>query len=271
MACAAVALLVAVAGEARSAPARPPRGAPAIDMVKVPAGSFLMGYAGGAYDEQPVHRVTLAGFSIDRHEVTNGEFEQFVAASRHVPEGPWKRGVDVAGKRHPVRFVTWHDAKAYCEWAGKRLPTEAEWEYAARGTDGRLYPWGPAWDPAAAHTDLPPSAGPTEVGSLVAGTSPFGAVDMAGNVWEWVADWYDRWYYASSEPRNPTGPSDGSQPEQRFRDAGTAPGNERSTVKAIRGGGWAGPGSDMVRATRRMFGRPDAWFDDTGFRCAAAP
>lgn len=252
-------------------PVRLSEGADGAPMVHVRGGGFVMGSDAGNFDERPPHRVHVEAFRIDRDEVTNQRFARFVAERGYRPEGPWRRGFGAGEERHPVRYVSWRDAREYCAWASKRLPTEAEWELAARGRAGRRYPWGDAWETERAHADQAPDAGCVAVGSYPEGASLYGAYDMAGNVWEWVADWYDRWLYRSRQgvTRSPSGPPDGAPPEERFVAAGTAPGNERSTLKVIRGGGWAGHGPEMVRSAKRMFGRPDAWFDDTGFRCAA--
>src|SRR5262245_30976232 len=213
-------------------------------MVLVPAGEFIMGSEEAAYYDiaKPRHQVYLDAFYIDKYEVTNARFQQFVQATGYrtqaeregggkirtgaktwadVPDATWRaprgKGSSIAGlEAHPVVQVSWHDAKAYCTWAGKRLPTEAEWEKAARGTDGRLYPWGNEFDGTrvnfcdrncpfewkdAAVDDGFRSTAP--VGSYEAGKSPYGAYDMVGNVWEWVADWYDATYYRRSPARNP--------------------------------------------------------------------
>ncbi|MCX5797014.1 MAG: formylglycine-generating enzyme family protein [Elusimicrobia bacterium] len=259
-----------------------------MELVPVPEGSFLMGSAQGSYDEAPPHKVRLGAFLIDRLEVSNAQFQRFIKEAAYSPEGPWQRGAGPGSEELPVRFVTWHDAAAYAAWAGRALPTEAQWEFAARGTDGRTYPWGNEWKegmartaPRAdetkeglAHVDSDVLAGPARVGSLPQGASPYGALDMAGNVWEWVADWYDRYYYealaARGVARDPKGPEDGAPPEERFARTGTAAGNERSTRKVIRGGGWMEPGQENMRSSKRMWGDPRHWFNDTGFRCALA-
>ena len=241
-------------------------------LVYVPAGPFIMGSADGNFDERPPHNVHVDAFLIDVHEVTNAQFERFVKESGYQPKGPWQRGFEAGQEDYPVRFVTWHDAMAYAQWAGRTLPTEAMWEKAARGQESLLYPWGNRFDSGLARVDLDTDAGPAAVGSFPQGASPYGCLDMAGNVWEWVNDWYDRHYYenfASQEVvRNPTGPEDGAPPEKRFVDSGTAAGNERSTRKVIRGGGWVRSGQENARCAKRTWGNPRYWLNDTGFRCA---
>ena len=187
-------------------------------MVLVPAGDFMMGSDKGDDDEKPVHRVQVDSFYIDKFEVTNGKFAKFIDAIKGEP--PWgfdDKDTPVAHADQPVRWVTWLDATAYCQWAGKRLATEAEWEKAARGTDGRLYPWGDE-TPTPAHAvfgqkegseSLPPFSNRDK------GKSPYGAQDMAGSLYEWVADWYDDEYYATTLSQNPRGPSEGTQKVQR--------------------------------------------------------
>lgn len=238
-------------------------------MVLVPAGEFVMGSNSGCYDERPAHKVDLDTFLIDKHEVTNAQFERFVKSAGYHPQGPWRRGFGPGAANCPVRFVTWYDAGAYARWAGRRLPTEAQWEKAASGGQGLTYPWGAEWKNGVSRAGADVEAGPVPVGSFPGGASRYGCLDMAGNVWEWVADWYDRYYYESSPAttRNPAGPPDGAPPEERFVKSKTAAGNERSTRKVIRGGGWAG-GSDNARCARRMWANPRYWLNDTGFRCA---
>jgi formylglycine-generating enzyme required for sulfatase activity len=238
-------------------------------MVMVPGGEFMMGSAGGSYDETPSHKVRLTAFLIDRHEVTNAQFERFLKASSYKVQGPWRRGYGANQGEFPCRYVTWFDAKAYADWAGRQLPSEAQWEMAARGTKNFTFPWGMQWQEGLSCSAMDVSAGPRKVGSFPKGASPYGCLDMAGNVWEWVNDWYDRYYYQSFKAvaDNPTGPPDGAQPEGRFLKSKTASGNERSTLKVIRGGGWAGTADD-ARSSRRMWGNPSYWLDDTGFRLA---
>jgi formylglycine-generating enzyme required for sulfatase activity len=171
-------------------------------MVTIRGGEFLMGNNGrgddgpGDQDERPAHRVRVNAFRIDRYETTNAMYVEFVrATSRAVPHH-WIGGTYPEAKAdHPVVYVDWYDAEAFCRWAGKRLPIEAEWERAARGTDGRRFPWGDQWAPTNANTPQywltrhePGDTMP--VGSFPQSRSPEGLADMAGNVYEWVADWY---------------------------------------------------------------------------------
>ena len=218
------------------------------NMVKVPAGAFTMG-GGDQEDERPAHHVHVSAYWIDRDEVTRGEYQKCVAAGAcAAPDGEGDTRVAVTG-------VSWRDAEAYCRFAGKRLPTEAEWEKAARGTDGRIYPWGN--DPSCAQANFgnfqgegrcPQNPGkPVAVGSYP-GASPYGARDMAGNVWEWVADRYDPRYYHHSPARDPQGPSTGDK-------------------RVVRGGACCSM-FGLPRASNRL-AFPESYRDiDIGFRCA---
>jgi|SRR5581483_3513733 len=265
------------------------------EMVVIPAGPFLMG---ATPDEQqavldfgwhgpirdrirslvehsgPQHTAHLDTFYIDTHEVTNQAYRIFVEATGHPAPTFWDSPRDLADPAQPVVGVSWYDAQAFRAWRGKRLPTEAEWEKAARGTDGRQYPWGAEWDATRLHTadtiagqaldtfttwtrwQCQMSAGvgaarPAAVGSYPRGASPYGVLDMAGNVWEWVADWYDPEYYTASPARNPTGPATGS-------------------AKVLRGGGWDVPKTIPVTWLREQFIPPEFTGSPvTGFRCAA--
>lgn len=243
------------------------------ELMLVDAGSFWMGSNQGSHDERPAHPVHLETFLMDRLQVTNEMYQRFVDEAGYLPTGPWRQGFPSGGERLPVRYVTWTDARAYALWAGRQLPTEAQWEKAARGTDGRTWPWGSTYDPARLWADRAYGEGPAPVGSFSAGTSPYGCLDMAGNVWEWVDDWYDRHQYTLGRPaggmvHDPAGPEDGAAPYPELSHAGAASGNERSTRKVVRGGAWGPGGIDHSRSARRSWGHPDHWFPDTGFRCS---
>jgi len=254
-------------------------------MVYVPAGEFQMGSTDAEVDaalelcnqyhrgcerawferEQPVHTVALDGFWIDRTEVTNRQYARCVAAGACNPPArsdSYSRdsyyGNSAYGD-YPVIWVSWDDAVDYCAWAGGRLPTEAEWEYAARGPEGRTFPWGDGFDGTRlnycdANCEFDWSDGAVDdgyadtapVGSYPAGASWAGALDLAGNVWEWVADWYGA--YPSGRQENPTGPSSGED-------------------RVVRGGSW-GSGPYRVRAAYRD-GFPPVYRNAyIGFRCA---
>ena len=218
------------------------------EMVYIPAGEFIMGSDEGDSDERPVHTVYLDAFYIDTTEMTNSQYRKCVEAG--ACDTPVKTtyydNADYA--QHPVVYVSWNDADAYCQWAGKRLPTEAEWEKAARGTDGRTYPWGEGIHCDHAHYGGC-GEGTVPVGSKPKGASPYGALDMAGNVWEWVADWYDSDYYSQSSWLNPPGPDSGVG---RVLRGGSLHGNQRFT-----------------RCAYRVGGNPRYWYFYVGFRCAS--
>ena len=179
-------------------------------MVLVPAGEFTMGSEQGDADEQPVHRVFLDSFYLDTFEVTNGRFAKFVTAIQSEP--PWgfaDQETPVVHADQPVRWVNWLEATGYCLWAGKRLPTEAEWEKSARGTDGRVYPWGnDPPTPTQAVFGLNEGAETVSpIGNRDQGRSPYGVHDLAGNLYEWVADWYDEAVYTPNPTVDPRGKS----------------------------------------------------------------
>jgi formylglycine-generating enzyme required for sulfatase activity len=226
--------------------------------------------------EMPRHWVEVSAFFIDRYEVTNALFGAFVHATGHrttaeiegwafvaertsegvdwrqTPGATWRspRGPGTASLRdHPVVHVTWDDAAAYCRWAGRRLPTEAEWEKAARGPDGRRYPWGDAWDPTRANGALT-VGGTTPVDTYPPGASPYGAQDMAGNVQEWVQEWFGADYYARSPTRDPRGPSTGE-------------------FRMVRGGTWSYE-PFFLSTTWRSYLQGDNRHAHIGFRCATS-
>lgn len=234
-------------------------------MILVSAGTFTMGSAIRAEDEKPAHKVFLDAFYISKYEVTNAEYYKFwislqdndTEVNKHTPEnfshlahiGDWpERATKLPD--HPVVGVSWHDAKAYTEWKGMRLPTEAEWEKAARGYSDRIWPWG---------NSMLPNANTSEendgfdnriapVGSYPNGKSFFGAMDMAGNVWEWTADWYSDVYYSHSPNKNPTGPAVGSW-------------------RVLRGGSWIDKLS-RCSTTFRFYLYPSLKTSFVGFRVA---
>lgn len=265
---------------------------PGDDMVLIPAGEFLMGSPEGSDgfpDERPQRKVLLSAFWIDRYEVTNAAYERFVRSTGHrAPANPnpavtlWEENAPVSGiADHPVVNVSWEDAVAYCQWAGKRLPTEAEWEKAARGPTGRRYPWGDEWELSKANSASFWAGRTIEfesgaewhafwvqgegnriakergvkgevltlpVGSFPEGISPYGLFDMAGNSSEWVEDWYDPNYYRSAPLSDPHGPATGA-------------------VKAMRGGSWLKPALSL-RTSDRDFGPMQSRPSGAGFRCA---
>jgi formylglycine-generating enzyme required for sulfatase activity len=250
------------------------RTADGTEMILVPVGQFTMGSPGAdpkaGADEKPEHTVYLDAFWIDRTEVTNARYVQFLNALgehtsacgghdcaetqvedkySHILRQDEHYVVESGFEDHPVAQVSWYGAQAYCLWAGVRLPTEAEWEKAARGVDGRLYPWGNE-SPDCDRAQYGDCGGETvPVGSRLAGVSPYGVMDMTGNVWEWVADWYDSAYYASSPAQNPQGPDSGER-------------------RVFRGGSWGYPPA-FLRASDRARNRPTYAGFNVGFRCAA--
>ena len=265
---------------------------PQDDMVVIPAGEFLMGNPDDGLsfdDERPQRNVFIDSFRIDRHEVTNARYHRFVAATGHPapshqkPELTlWVHGMPIPGSgQHPVVNVTWEDAVAYCRWQSKRLPTEAEWEKAARGADGRRYPWGNDWEFTKANSASHWAGRTIEfkngeewkafwitgdgarisherglngevltlpVGSFPEGASPYGLLDMAGNASEWVQDWYEPYSYLNAPLSNPQGPNG-------------------QLLKVVRGGSWLKPARNL-RASDRDYGYPSDHASGIGFRCA---
>ena len=168
-------------------------------MVLVPAGAFVMGTNLGAAEETPPHQVELPAYTIDAEEVTTEQYARYIAATGAAAPADWTDGKPPEGREKlPITNITWPDAMRYAAWAGKRLPTEAEWEKAARGTDGRLFPWGSVDDPAQRNLD---SEKLRPVGQFSAGASPYGCLDMSGNAWEWTADWFEG--YPGTSARSP--------------------------------------------------------------------
>ncbi|TLY26247.1 MAG: formylglycine-generating enzyme family protein [Nitrospirae bacterium] len=223
------------------------------EMVEIPEGPFKMGSNNGDYDEAPEHQVYLATFYIDKYEVTQAEYDRFVKATKRGKPFVPVFDDDISKILKPelaAMGMSWSDAAAYCQWAGKRLPTEAEWEKAAKGEGNRQYPWGDTLTPMHANLDgeedgykylAPP-------GKFEAGRSPYGLYDMAGNVAEWVHDTYDDKYYSKSPYRDPKGPEDGQN-------------------KVIRGGSWR-ESPNGARVSKRF--QAKLWRTDAtiGFRCA---
>ena len=241
------------------------------EMVRIPAGWFLMGsdkkVDRSAYQpEFPQRKVYLDAYDIDKYEVTTVQYLKFVLATDRPPLLDWQYdggNFQESMASHPVMHVSWHDADAYCKWAGKRLPTSAEWEKAARGEDGRIYPWGnqpaglsranfgrtglsgPVRDRPERLLLYPPIISVDKYENAV---SPYGIYQMSGNVAEWTADWYDPNYYKTAPDRNPKGP-------------------ERGTQKAFRGGGWV-DSTPSVRPAQRNGADPTMKMNWLGFRCA---
>lgn len=238
-------------------------------LLLIPAGWFVMGTnehgvfeKATAFDEErqrwtvgaPPHRVHLNTFYIDETPVTCAEYKIFLDAHPdHAAPRDWdqRRRIFPRGKeKHPVVYVSWQDAEEYASWSGKRLPTEAQWEKAARGTDARLYPWGNEFDPARCNSWERGIRNTTPVTQYAPiGNSPYGVMDLAGNVWEWCQDWYDPDYYPSSPRFDPAGPSEG-------------------IFRVVRGGAWS-TDPESKRATHR--GYCFEFFDNVlvGFRCVA--
>jgi formylglycine-generating enzyme required for sulfatase activity len=226
-------------------------------MVAVPGERFVMGNVGTymLYDARPTHTVELSAFWIDQTEVTRAQYQRCVDAGACTPsvnmdsEYPSPAGDEMEKyKDFPVTGVTWHQASGYCTWAGARLPTEAEWEYAARGPQSLTYPWGNDWDDT--RLIVPPRGWAlTPVGTSPAGISWCGALDMAGSIWEWVYDWYAP--YPPDEQRDPQGASSGQE-------------------KVVRGGSWMN-NSLKTRTDYREHGNPETQSQFIGFRCAKSP
>jgi formylglycine-generating enzyme required for sulfatase activity len=221
-------------------------------MVLIPAGPFTMGRDDAAHDEQPSHRVFLDAFYIDSYEVTVAEYATFLTREDADPPLLWEEARQGKNEEKPVLGVDWFDATAYCRWAGKRLPTEAEWEKAARGPDGRIYPWG-SDPPTHVHANFGQEstkgyAALAKVGTFEKGKSPYGVSDMAGSLWEWVGDRYDENYYQHSPDHSPRGPTTGP-------------------LRGLRGGAW-NSAPPVLASPNRAANVPSIRRSDVGFRCA---
>ncbi len=241
------------------------------EMVLIPVGWFLMGSDKKAdrlayLPEMPQRKVYLDAYEIDKFEVTTVQFLRFVLATNRPPLIDWRYdggNFQESMASHPVMHISWYDADEYCRWAGKRLPTEAEWEKAARGEDGRIYPWGnqpaglsrsnfgrgglsgPVRDRPERLMLYPPIISVDKYENAV---SPYGVFQLAGNVSEWVVDWYDKDYYKTAPEKNPKGP-------------------EKGTQRGFRGGGWI-DSTPSVRAAQRNGTDPNTKMNWLGFRCA---
>jgi len=220
------------------------------NMVYIPEGEFIMGTDDRLKDEKPAHVVYTEAFYIDVYEVTNSDYKKFVDHVDYPTPDHWENGTFPEGKdQHPVVHVSWYDADNYCKWAGKRLPREREWEKAARGTDGRTYPWGNVWAMDKSNHPLLEIGDTQQVGSYEQGKSPYGLYDMSGNVWEWVDDYY-----------NPHPGSDYINPE--FGDK----------YRLLKGGSWWDCSfyacGISAPTFNRAFFEPSVKSESYGFRCA---
>jgi sulfatase modifying factor 1 len=220
-------------------------------MVQIPAGPFVMGGRDeeSPNSERPSHTVYLAAFYIHPFPVTNQDYREFVQVTGHRTPIHWQRGTFPTGLgNHPVTNVTWHDARAYADWSGARLPTEAEWEKAARGTDERPYPWGDRFVEGERCNSNNMVGSTTPVDEFPDGRSPLGLWDMVGNVYEWCSDYYDEEYYKNSPPANPRGPEGGQE-------------------RVVRGGSFQETRAGL-RSTHRAGAAETYNRDNTGFRMA---
>jgi len=249
------------------------------EMVWVPAGEFIMGstdkQAAAELDqlpkgsgnvakllldsEKPQRNVYLDGYWMYKTEVTVAQYRRFCeATNREMPEAPewgWQ-------ENHPIVNVAWQDAYCYSKWAEASLPTEAQWEKASRGADGRKFPWGNEWDTSKCANSVNGKLESTvPVGSYASDVSPYGCLDMAGNVKEWCLDWYDPNYYKTAPARNPAGPPEAVQFETSFQ-------NNVLGARVLRGGSWSYKLDYYFRCAFRYCTDPDNYLSNFGFRCA---
>jgi formylglycine-generating enzyme required for sulfatase activity len=221
-------------------------------MVLIPAGEFWMGTEDGPQDARPLHRVYLSSYWFDQYEATNARYRQCVEGGGCTLPKDRLLFEDPQQAQHPVTSITWNQARSFCQWQGKRLPTEAEWEKAARGTDGRRYPWGNDEEIAKRYMKnrhlMADTNGAESVGRQVATTSPYGAFDLIGSLSEWVKDWYAEDFYQTSPVRDPQGPSRGS-------------------FRVLRGGEW-NEKSPTIQSSYRGWDDVTYWGPTLGVRCA---
>ena len=214
------------------------------EMIFIPPGPFLMG--DDDQDDNPRHTVMLSGYWMYKNDVTVSMYRKFCdETGRKMPDAPswgWKDD-------HPIVNVTYDDAKAYCQWAGVHLPTEAQWEKAARGSVGYKYPWGNDWDGSRlqhSNSTFGDANSTASVGSFSSGASPYGCLDMAGNIWQWCTDWYDKDYWKGDHGKDPSGPSSGDS-------------------RVLRGGSWLNHNTWYFRAASRVYYAPGHFYCDYGF------
>ena len=283
------------------------------NMALIPEGLFLMGSTeedigklleldrnveAGRFDvEIPQREVYMSAYLIDKYPVTNAEYKKFIESGGYKQRNLWSdAGWDYIQQSKPLESncvnsamdgkddcpvvnISWYEAEAFARYAGKRLPSEAEWEKAARGTDGRIYPWGNKFDKTRLNCAESKIEKPTPVAKYPQGISSYGCFDMAGNVWEWTADWFDSQYYRSAPDRDPQGPAKAEDKPffGRPEDVGVsiyelepaeAGSSTLSDCKVLRGGSWNGGGVIHIRCANRDYDEPDYRNDTIGFRCA---
>lgn len=282
------------------------------DMILVPEGQFLMGSKKEDIErllsldknieverlenEMPQREIYLSAFLIDKYPVTNAQYKKFIESGGYTQRTVWSdagwqyilesnpsenngfEGVLRGEPDCPVVNISWYEADAFARWAGKRLPTEAEWEKAARGADGRIYPWGNEFDKMRLNCAEAKIEKSTPVTKYPTGQSVYGCFDMAGNVWEWVSDWYDSQYYRYAPDKDPQGPDVAEEnpyfgrPEEvgiSIYDLKPSPaGKALNGCKVLRGGSWNGSGVVHIRCPNRDYDEPAYKNDTIGFRCA---